>query len=118
LITEKPIRGWGEDPAKIEAVLRDEPEVLAMYREEMHGPLAKHGTNQHKEETGGYGITSIEQRGTNSAYLQARIERDCPDELKAIKRGKKNGGKSYAQVAKEQGRPIFIIRWARSLRIS
>ena len=35
LITEFPIRGWGEDPKKIEAVIKDDPEVLAMFREAM-----------------------------------------------------------------------------------
>ena len=35
LITEKPIAGWGEDPKKIEAIIKDNPEVLALYREAM-----------------------------------------------------------------------------------
>ena len=29
LITRKPIEGWGQDPAKIEAVIRDDAEALA-----------------------------------------------------------------------------------------
>jgi len=89
----------------------------------LHGPLAAHGGDRkseekenqgyavtlierrgnNKEETGGYAVTSSERRGNNTAYLQARIERDCPDELEAVKLGKKNGGKNYAQVAREQG---------------
>jgi len=35
LITEKPIRGWGQDPKKIEAVIRDDASALALYREAM-----------------------------------------------------------------------------------
>ena len=35
LVTTPPILGWGEDPAKIEAIIRDDVEVLAMWREAM-----------------------------------------------------------------------------------
>ena len=35
LIMAKPVSGWGEDPAKVEAVIRDDPEALAAFREEM-----------------------------------------------------------------------------------
>ena len=37
LITRKPIEGWGLDPAKVEAVIRDDPEALVMFREAMKG---------------------------------------------------------------------------------
>ena len=32
LITSKPINGWGEDPKKVEAVIKDDPEALAILR--------------------------------------------------------------------------------------
>lgn len=35
LITEKPVRGWGEDVRTVEAVIKDDPECLAMFREAM-----------------------------------------------------------------------------------
>jgi DNA-binding transcriptional regulator YiaG len=33
LIVKKPLHGWGEDPQKIEAIIRDDPEALALWRE-------------------------------------------------------------------------------------
>ena len=85
LITEKPIRGWGEDPAKIEAVLRDEPEVLAMFREAMNGTLSEQRRPTTEEKANkGSAATFI---GRGNAYRQARIARDCPEELDAIKAG-------------------------------
>ena len=50
LITAKPLAGWGwpEDVfGKIEAVIKDEPEVLEAYKEEMTGD---HGGNRRSEE--------------------------------------------------------------------
>ena len=35
LITERPVRGWGENPDAVEAVIRDDPEALLAYREAM-----------------------------------------------------------------------------------
>jgi hypothetical protein len=37
LITEKPIRGWGQNPDKIQAVIQDDAEALALFREAMKG---------------------------------------------------------------------------------
>jgi hypothetical protein len=31
----KPPEGWGEDPDKIEALIKDDPEVLRMFRREV-----------------------------------------------------------------------------------
>jgi len=106
LITAKPIEGWGEDPKKIEAVIKNDPEALAMFREEMNGRLLEHGRPKKEEgEQKGCGSTfisddqgneqsdtesaaSVNKRGDNS-YWQARIQRDCPEELEAIKSGEK-----------------------------
>ena len=46
LITKDPIHGWGEDPRKIEALLKDDPVVLPMWREAMkEKPGPKSGDN-------------------------------------------------------------------------
>lgn len=101
LITSKPLAGWGEDPKKVEAVIKDDPEALAMFREAMNGTLgeSRRPTKEEQEDKGG-GTTVIpdEERGTN-AYWQARIQRDCPEELEAIKSGEKR----IIDVRKERG---------------
>jgi len=65
LITEKPVAGWGEDPDKIEAIIKDDHEVLAMFREAMKGkpgpkPDGNSGDNGNRT-----------KKGSNSrAYLE------------------------------------------------
>ena len=79
LITEKPLRGWGEDIKKVEAVIRDDPEALVMFREEMTLP-------NHRPKTGtSDNITSYtsDGRGTSRAYSLARVQRSCDEETVA-----------------------------------
>ncbi len=72
LITERPIRGWGEDPKKVEAVIKDDPEALALFREAM-----KHQGN-HKPKSGEHKCDNVTLMGTggegtgNSLRLQHR----------------------------------------------
>ena len=74
LITEKPLKGWGEDPTKIEAVIRDDPECLVLYREAMTLPV---GTNQHNNNI----ITQTEKttQGTSKSYTLDRLKRESPE---------------------------------------
>ena len=73
LITERPLRGWGEDPAQIEAVIRDDPEALVMYREAMKGrpgrPAAESDDN----------VIGLERSpvGNSRAYSLSRVQREC-----------------------------------------
>lgn len=98
LITEKPLRGWGEDPKKVEAVIKDDPEALAMFREAMNGTLAEHRAPTREErESKGSATTFSDDRGND--YWQARIQRDCPEELQAIK----SGEKKIIDVRRERG---------------
>jgi hypothetical protein len=83
LITEKPLAGWGEDPKKIEAVIKDNPEVLAMYREAM------------KEKTGPKpnccdNVTETESQatGNSKAYTVSRLQREAPELYQAVCDGK------------------------------
>jgi len=75
LVTSKPKLGWGEDPAKIEAVIRDDAELLALWREAM--TPAKH--KRHAPGVDGDNITISHERGTSRAYTLSRLKRDRPD---------------------------------------
>lgn len=84
LITSKPIRGWGEDPKKVEAVIKDDPEVLAMYREAMverPGKRPKVNSDNITNKTG-------DERGTAKAYTLSRLEREAPELFKDVCDGK------------------------------
>lgn len=89
LITEKPMRGWGEDPKKIEAVIRDDPEALALYREAMNGALAESRRPTKEEQQNNPDGVRVMQYGNSDAYWQARILRDCPEEMEFLKAGTK-----------------------------
>ena len=74
-----PLEGWGEDPKKIEAIIKDNAEVLAMYREEMvQGSGARNDL--------GNNVTEVERvTGNSRAYSIARVKKDCdPDTVAEV----------------------------------
>jgi hypothetical protein len=80
LITEKPMAGWGEDPKKIEALIKDDPEVLPMFREAMKQPS---GTRNDLRSN----PTEVTQdRG--KAYTLSRLQKDNPEIYEEVKAGK------------------------------
>lgn len=86
LVTTAPITGWGEDPAKIEAVIRDDAEVLAMWREAMKaktGPKVKREENSYCNN-----ITQTKgATGTSRAYTVSRLQREAPELFEKVKAG-------------------------------
>lgn len=83
LITERPITGWGQDPRKIEHILRDDPDVLVMYREAM---LQGSGTRNDLDNN----VTEVKERvtGNSRAYSIDRVKRDAPQFADAVLAGK------------------------------
>jgi len=88
LITEKPIRGWGEDPKKVEAVIKDDPEALVMFREAMK---AQGGDRKSEEfKSNGNNVTDRSgevQKGNSKAYTLSRLERESPELFEAVCEG-------------------------------
>lgn len=82
LITRKPMIGWGEDPAKIEALLRDDPEVLAMWREAMKEQGKRNDIHDNIMEV------KEQKQGTSRSYTLARLQRVRPDLFEMVKAGK------------------------------
>ena len=75
MITRKPMEGWGEDPNKIEALLKHDPEVLVMWREAMKDKDYDRG-NQH---SGGRDDNIIPaNQGTSRSYTVSRLQRESP----------------------------------------
>lgn len=80
LVTLKPLEGWGQNPSKIEAVIKDSAEVLAMWREEM--------TNEpHKHLSDGDNITIKPERGTGKSYTVSRLKRESPELFERVVAG-------------------------------
>jgi hypothetical protein len=82
LITSSPLRGWGEDPKKVEAVIKDEPEVLEMYREAMKQQGIRADFHDNIMEVG-----TIEH-GTAKSYTLSRLKRESPDLFQQVCDGK------------------------------
>jgi hypothetical protein len=93
LITEKPIRGWGEDPKKVEAVIKDDPECLALYREAMKEPP---GTRNDLCNN----ITEVESQktGTSKAYTCERLKRVAPELFEEVKAGRMSANAAAIQA--------------------
>src|SRR4051812_15742866 len=70
LLTAEPLRGFGEDPVKVAALLKDDAEALKMYRRAINRPVGSNNITTHPEHT--------PTRGTGLAYTLDRLSRDAP----------------------------------------
>jgi hypothetical protein len=68
-ITIPPIEGCGWPPGKVEALIKDDAETLARWREATTGKQGAHGSNR----------TVKPVRGTTLAYTLNRLKRERPD---------------------------------------
>ena len=77
LITKEPMEGWGEDPERIEGLIRNDPEVLVMWREAMKGQEG--GNTTCNIITGALATT-----GTSRSYTVSRLQREAPALFKQV----------------------------------
>lgn len=106
LITKEPLEGWGEDPSKVEAVIRDDPEALAMYREAMALPIG--GDRVSKD----YNIIHAHQvQGTSRAYSLARVQRECDaPTVAAVMSGKVSPHAALVKAGLREVRQVYMPR--------
>ena len=64
------MEGWGENPERIEALIRDDVEVLAMWREAMKGHAGRPKTGSNP---------TILEKDRGKAYTVSRLQREAPD---------------------------------------
>lgn len=104
LITAKPVSGWGEDPSKVEAVIRDDPEALAAFREAMKC------VNQHDlpcNNVTGHEATT----GNSRAYSISRVQRECDQEIvAAVMAGEMSPNAALVRAGVRENRQIYIPR--------
>ena len=104
LITRKPLEGWGEDPKKIEAIIKDNAEVLAMYREEM-----TEGAGRPSELIGNNITNNGRITGTSRAYSIARVKKDCdPETVAEVLAGKISPNAALVRSGIRVNRQIFL----------
>ena len=102
LITAKPVSGWGEDPSKVEAVIRDDPQALASFREAM-----KH---QGKADDFSYNVRE-ESSGNSRAYSISRVQRECDAEtVAAVMAGAMSANAALVKAGVRENRQVYIPR--------
>lgn len=106
LITAKPVQGWGEDPSKVEAVIRDDPEALAAFREAM---LGKPGPKPESDDNViGLGRSPV---GNSRAYSIARVQRECdPETVSAVMAGEMSANAALVKAGVRENRQVYIPR--------
>lgn len=98
LIESKPVDGWGQDPAKIEAVIRDDAEALAMWHLEM---TPERGGDHGNQYTGGKSnnITlATPDRGTSRSYTVARLKQQAPELFEKVVSGELSANAAAIQA--------------------
>lgn len=97
LITKAPIEGWGEDPAKIEALIRDDVEALAMWREAMLGEAGRPATGEYVDNVNE--LSTIERSAGNSrSYTVARLKQQAPELFEKVVSGELSANAAAIQA--------------------
>jgi hypothetical protein len=79
LLTAPPLKGFGEDPKRVETLLRDDAEALQMFRAATTAP---HGGDRTKSKSDI--VTLAPKRGNARAYALDRLKRKAPDLYKRV----------------------------------
>ena len=89
----KPPEGWGEDPDKIEALIKDAPEALQMWDDEMKqkpGP---------KPDSYVYNVNEIKRKkGNSKAHSLSVLKRKAPDMFQAVCNGELTANAAMIQA--------------------
>jgi len=107
LITAKPVRGWGEDIKTVEAVIRNDPECLAMFREAMQGISGRPSVES------SYIVTTLKQQptGNSRAYSIARVQSQCDAKtVAAVMAGKMSANGALVKAGLRDVRQIYLPR--------
>lgn len=106
LITAKPVSGWGEDPSKVEAVIRDDPEALAAFREAM-----KHQGERTDFVDNVNEVAFGRPDGNSRAYSISRVQRECdPETVAAVMAGEMSPNAALVKSGVRENRQVYIPR--------
>lgn len=113
MLTAPPLRGFGEDPERVEALLQDDAEALRMFREAITAP---HGGNRrdrpHKTD-----IVRVEHHGSSRAYTLTRLHAQHPALYERVVAGELSAHAAAIQAGlRRQRTPLEQLRhwWRRA----
>jgi len=105
LITARPVEGWGEDPSKVEAVIRDDPEALSAFREAMKHQGERTDLPNNVREDGEAAC------GNSRAYSITRVKRECdPETVAAVMAGEMSANAALVKAGVRENRQVYIPR--------
>lgn len=97
LIIKAPIEGWGEDPAKIEALIKDDAEALTMWREAMQHQGERNDLNNFVDNVNE--VKPVERSSGNSrSYTVARLKRQAPELFEKVVSGELSANAAAVQA--------------------
>ena len=106
LITAKPHAGWGEDPKKIEAVIKDDGEVLALFQQHMVG---EHGGDRKSEDFKPNNVSLDFNHGNSRGYSLVRVQKECdPETVQAVMTGKMSPNAALVKAGKRKARQVWL----------
>ena len=106
LITEMPLRGWGEDPDKIMAIIRDDAEALSAYREAMKHQGERVDLVDNINE-----VAAHRPDGTSRAYSLAVVQRECDKATVAkVMKGEITPHRALVNAGLRQVRQVYLPR--------
>lgn len=112
LITEKPIRGWGEDVRKVKAVIKDDAECAAMFRKAMK---EQPGTRTDLCDN----VTEVEPQKTGNSkdYTCERLMEQAPELFEEVKAGRMSANAAAIKAGirkKPQASEQCLKAWGKS----
>jgi hypothetical protein len=95
LIERKPLEGWGESIDKVQALIKDDPQVLRMFRRETVAEPHKH-----KADSDNITIKTptSDDRGTGKSYSLDLLARKAPDMFQAVCNGELTANAAMIQA--------------------
>jgi len=90
-LTTKPFAGCGYDPTQVEALIKDDPETLAMWRKAVTASAGRPEENTSNR-------SNKPQHGTTRAYTLDRLSRESPGLYDAVCRGELSANRAAIEA--------------------
>jgi hypothetical protein len=87
------IEGWGESIDKVQVLIKDDPQVLKMFRREVVAPKHKH-----RADSDNIPINTTDGRGTSKSYSLDLLARKAPDMFQAVCNGETTANAAMIQA--------------------
>ena len=106
LITKEPMEGWGENPERIEGLIKHDAEVLVLWREAMKGQAGRPSKESN------YNVKELSAVGGNSrSYTVSRLQREAPELFAQVVAGTLSANGAAIQAGFRK-RPTMVDQFA------